>query len=152
VTQTFHAAGHFTPDTLCAVIDGELAVWSHGTIQQNLRYCHSCTVRGLAATRLKTVIRQVGARLNSFAFDSPDRDRIPENDPVRSDSQATLIAVLKQIRASFRQPLLLCDVNVVKYTDIAAILDVSIEIVMSGISIARDAVIQILQLQFGELQ
>jgi DNA-directed RNA polymerase specialized sigma24 family protein len=43
-------------------------------------------------------------------------------------------------------------VNAVKYNDIAAILDVSIEIVMSRISIALDAVIQILQLQFGELQ
>jgi DNA-directed RNA polymerase specialized sigma24 family protein len=152
VTQTFHDAGHLTPEALCAVIDGELAVWSHRTIQQNLRYCHSCTARSLSATGLKRAIRQVEARFNPYAFDSPDRDRIPENDPVRSDNQATVIAVLRQIRAPFRQPLLLCDVNAVKYNDIAAILDVSIEIVMSRISIALDAVIQILQLQFGELQ
>ena len=152
MTQTFHAAGHFTPDTLCAVIDGELATWSHRIIQQNLRYCPSCTVCSLSATGLKTAICQVGARFNPYAFGSPDRDRIPENDPVRSDNQATLIAVLKQIRAPFGQPLLLCDVNAVKYNDFAAILDVSIEIVMSRTSIARDTVIQILQLQFGELQ
>ena len=152
MTQTFHAAGHFTPDTLCAVIDGELAVWSHGTIQQNLRYCHSCTVRGLAATRLKTVIRQVGVRFDPYAFDSSDWDRIPEKDLVQSDNQATVIAALKQIRTPFREPLLLCDVHAVKYNDIAAILDFTVEIVMPRISIARDTVSQILQLQFGELK
>jgi DNA-directed RNA polymerase specialized sigma24 family protein len=63
-----------------------------------------------------------------------------------------MIAVLKQIRAPFRQPLLFCDVDAVKYDDIAAILDISVENVMFRISIARDTISQILQLQFGELQ
>jgi DNA-directed RNA polymerase specialized sigma24 family protein len=152
VTQTIHATEHFTPDTLCAFIDGELAAWSHRTIQQHLMYCHSCALRALSATLLKTAIRQVGARFNTYAFDSSDWDRIPEKEPVRSDNQATVIAALKQIRASFREPLLLCDVDAVKYRDIAAILDIPIEIVMSRISIARDTISQILQLQFGELQ
>ena len=152
MTQTIHATEHFTPYSLCAFIEGELAAWSHRTIQQHLTYCHTSTLRALSAAQLKAAIAQVGIRLIPYSFDSSHWDRIPENDPVRSEHRATVIAVLKQIRASFRQPLLLCDVNVVKYTDIAAILDVSIEIVMSGISIARDAVIQILQLQFGELQ
>jgi DNA-directed RNA polymerase specialized sigma24 family protein len=152
VTQTIYATEHFTPDTLCAFIDGELAAWSHRTLQQHLIYCHSCTVRALSATRLKTAILQVGVRFNPYAFDSPDWDRFPEKDPVRSDNQATVIAVLKQIRAPFRQPLLLCDVDAVRYNDIAAILDISVEIVMSRISIARDTISQILQLQVGELQ
>jgi DNA-directed RNA polymerase specialized sigma24 family protein len=43
-------------------------------------------------------------------------------------------------------------VDAVKYQDIAAILDIPVEIVMSRISIARDTISQILQLQFGELQ
>jgi hypothetical protein len=81
VTQTIHATEHFTPDTLCAFIDGELAAWSHRTIQQHLVYCHSCTVRALSATRLQAAIRQVGVRFNPCAFDSPDWDRIPEKDP-----------------------------------------------------------------------
>ena len=150
--QAIHVTEHFTPHTLCAFIDGELAAWSHRTIQQHLMYGHSCMVRTPSATRLQTAIRQVGARFNPSAFDSHDRDRIQENDPVRSDNQATLIAVLKQIRAPFRQPLLLCDVHAVKYNDIAAILDFTVEIVMPRISIARDTVSQILQLQFGELK
>lgn len=152
MTQTIHATEHFTPDTLCAFIDGELTAWSHRTIQQHLMYCHSCAGRTLSATRLKTAIRQVGARFNPGAFDLPDWDRIPEKDPVRSDNLATLTAVLKQIRAPLGQPLLLCDVNAAKYNDIAAILDISVEILTSRISIARDTIRQILQVQFGELQ
>jgi DNA-directed RNA polymerase specialized sigma24 family protein len=76
------------------------------------------------------------------------RKRIPSGLTIRQP----WIAALKQIRASFRQPLLLCDVDAVKYQDIAAILDIPVEIVMSRISIARDTISQILQLQFGELQ
>jgi DNA-directed RNA polymerase specialized sigma24 family protein len=152
MTQTIHATEHFTPDTLCAFIDGELAAWSHRAIQQHLMYCRSCTVRAFLATRLKTVIRQVGVRFDPYAFDSSDWDRIPEKDLVQSDNQATVIAALKQIRTPFREPLLLCDVDAVKYNDIAAILDIPVEIVMSRISIARDTICQILQLQFGELQ
>ena len=152
MTQSIQANEHFTPDTLCAFIDRELEVWSHQTIQQHLMYCHSCTVRARSATRLKAAIRQIGVRFNPCAFDSSDWDRIPEKDSVRSDNQATVIAALKEIRAPFREPLLLCDMDACKYNDIAAILDIPVEIVMSRISIARDTISQILQLQFGELQ
>jgi len=152
VTQTIHANEHFTPDTLCAFIDRELDAWKHRTTKQHLMYCHSCTLRALSAAQLKTAIRQIRVRFNPCAFDSSDWDRIPEKDSVRSDNQATVIAALKQIRAPFREPLLLCDMDACKYNDIAAILDIPVEIVMSRISIARDTISQILQLQFGELQ
>jgi len=152
MTQTIHATEHFTPYTLSAFIDGELAAWSHRTIQQHLTSCHSCTLRALSAAQLKAAIGQVGVRFIPYAFDSSDWDRIPENDPVRSDNQATVFSALEQIRPPFREPLLLCDVEAVKYRDIGAILDIPVEIVMSRISIARDTIIRILQLQCGESQ
>jgi DNA-directed RNA polymerase specialized sigma24 family protein len=152
MTQTIHVTEHLTPCTLCAFIDGELATSSYRTIQQHLTFCHSCTLRALSATQLKAAIGQYGVRLIPCAFDSSGWDRIPENDPVGSDNQATVLAALKQIRTPFREPLLLCDVEAVNYQDIGAILDIPVEIVMSRISIARDTISQILQLQSGESQ
>ena len=152
MTQTIQATEHFTPYTLCAFIDGELAAWSHRTIQQHLTYCHSCTLRALSATQVKAAIGQVGVRFIPYAFDSSDRDRIPESDPEESDNQATVFAALEQIRVPFREPLLLCDVEAVKYHDIGAILDIPVDIVMSRISFARDTIIQFLQQQSEEPQ
>jgi len=150
--QTIYANEHFTPYTLCAFIDGELAAMNQQELQEHLTYCHSCTLRALSATRVKAAIGQVGARFIPYAFDSTDWDRTPEDDLVQSDNQATVLAALKQIRTPFREPLLLCDVEAVKYHDIGAILDIPVEIVMSRISIARDIISQILQQLSGEPQ
>jgi Sigma-70, region 4 len=49
-----------------------------------------------------------------------------------------------------REALLLCDVEEVKYRDIALILDIPIGTVMSRISRARRALRRLLQLQLGE--
>jgi len=152
MTQTIHGTEHFTPYTLCDFIDGELAAWSHRRIQQHLTYCHSCTLRALSAKQVKAAIGQMGGGFIPYAFDSSDWDRIPKADPVQSDIQETVFAALKQIRVPFREPLLLCDVEAVKYHDIGAILDIPVEIVMSRISIARETICQILQLQSGGSQ
>jgi DNA-directed RNA polymerase specialized sigma24 family protein len=152
MTQSIYATEHFTPYTLCAFIDGELAAWSHRTIQQHLTYCHSCTLRALTAAQLKAAIAQVGIRFIPYAFDSSDCDRIPENDPVRSEHQATLFAALMQIQPAFLEPLVLCDVEAIKYHDIGIILDIPVDIVKSRISRARVAISQILQQQYGEPQ
>jgi RNA polymerase sigma factor, sigma-70 family len=74
----------------------------------------------------------------------------PEHTLIRLDNQAALHAALEQLHPPFREVLLLCDVEEIKYKDIAVILDVPIGTVMSRISRARRTLRQLLQQQFGE--
>jgi hypothetical protein len=152
MTQTIHATQHLDPNTLCAFIDGELATTNQQEIQEHLTYCHPCTLGALSLSQLKAAIAHVGLRFIPYAFGSIDWDQVRENDPIRSVHQATLYAALKQIQPPFREPLLLCDVEAVKYRDIGAILDIPVDTVMSRISIARDTIRQTMQQQFGEPQ
>jgi RNA polymerase sigma-70 factor (ECF subfamily) len=74
----------------------------------------------------------------------------PEDTLIRLDNQATLHLALAQLQPQLREVLLLCDVEEIKYKDIAAILDVPIGTVMSRISRARSTLRQLLQPQLGE--
>jgi RNA polymerase sigma-70 factor (ECF subfamily) len=86
-----------------------------------------------------------------FLEDHPDTlDTIaagstPEDTLIRLDNQATLHAALEQLQPQLREALLLCDVEEIKYKDIAVILDVPIGTVMSRISRARRTLRQLLQ-------
>jgi len=152
MTQTVHAAEHLHPDALCAFIDGELATMNQQELQEHLTYCHPCTLRALSVWQLKAAVAQSGFRFIPHAFDFSEGSRNLKNELFRSDYQASLFAALRQIQPPFREPLLLCDVEALKYHDIGAILDIPVDTVMSRISIARDTIRQILQQQFGELQ
>jgi RNA polymerase sigma-70 factor (ECF subfamily) len=91
-----------------------------------------------------------------FLEDDPDTlDTIaagptPEDTLIRLDNQATLHAALERLQPQLREALLLCDVEEIKYKDIAIILDVPIGTVMSRISRARRTLRQLLQSQLGE--
>ena len=91
-----------------------------------------------------------------FLEDHPDTlDTIaagptPEDTLIRLDNQATLHAALERLQPQLREALLLCDVEEIKYKDIAVILDVPIGTVMSRISRARRTLRQLLQSQLGE--
>jgi RNA polymerase sigma-70 factor (ECF subfamily) len=91
-----------------------------------------------------------------FLEDHPDTlDTIaagstPEDTLIRLDNQATLQAALEQLQPQLREALLLCDVEEIKYKDIAVILDVPIGTVMSRISRARRTLRQLLQPHLGE--
>lgn len=74
----------------------------------------------------------------------------PEDTLIRLDNQATLHAALERLQPQLREALLLCDVEEIKYKDIAVILDVPIGTVMSRISRARRTLRQLLQSQLGE--
>ena len=74
----------------------------------------------------------------------------PEDTLIRLDNQAALHTALEQLHPSLREVLLLCDVEEIKYKDIAVILDVPIGTVMSRISRARRTLRQLLQPQLGE--
>jgi RNA polymerase sigma-70 factor (ECF subfamily) len=74
----------------------------------------------------------------------------PEDNLIRLDNEAALHAALEQLQPQLREVLLLCDVQEIKYKDIAVILDVPIGTVMSRISRARRTLRLLLQPQLGE--
>jgi RNA polymerase sigma-70 factor (ECF subfamily) len=74
----------------------------------------------------------------------------PEDILLRLDNEAALHTALEQLQPQLREALLLCDVEEIKYKDIALILDVPIGTVMSRISRARRTLRQLLQPHLGE--
>ena len=74
----------------------------------------------------------------------------PEDTLIRLDNEAALHTALEQLQPMLREALLLCDVEEIKYKDIAVILDVPIGTVMSRISRARRILRQLLQPHLGE--
>jgi RNA polymerase sigma-70 factor (ECF subfamily) len=84
------------------------------------------------------------------ALDTPAPDPTPEDNLIRLDNQAALQTALEQLQPQLREVLLLCDVEEIKYKDIAIILDVPIGTVMSRISRARVTLRQLLKQQLGE--
>jgi RNA polymerase sigma-70 factor (ECF subfamily) len=99
---------------------------------------------GIAASR--TVFLEDHPDLLDTAGDFPT----PEDHLIRLDNQAAVHQALDQLQPSLREVLLLCDVEELRYKEIAAILDVPIGTVMSRISRARRALHQLLQSQFRE--
>jgi RNA polymerase sigma factor (sigma-70 family) len=83
-------------------------------------------------------------------LDTATAGATPEDNLIRLDNQAALHAALEQLQPQLREALLLCDVEEIKYKDIAVILDVPIGTVMSRISRARRTLRQLLQPQLGE--
>jgi RNA polymerase sigma-70 factor (ECF subfamily) len=74
----------------------------------------------------------------------------PEDILLRLDDHAAIHTALEQLQPQLREALLLCDVEEIKYKDIAVILDIPIGTVMSRISRARRTLRQLLQSQLGE--
>jgi len=79
-----------------------------------------------------------------------DAGSTPEDHILRLDNQAAVNEALDQLQPALREALLLCDVEELKYKEIAAVLDVPIGTVMSRISRARRTLYQLLQPQLGE--
>jgi RNA polymerase sigma factor (sigma-70 family) len=109
-----------------------------------LRNTFLTTRTGIAATR--TVFLED----HPDALDTATTDPTPEDHLIRLDNQAALETALEQLPPQLREALLLCDVEDIKYKDIAIILDVPIGTVMSRISRARATLRQLLQQQLGE--
>lgn len=76
----------------------------------------------------------------------------PEENLIRLSDRAALETALEQLQEPLREVLLLCDVEELKYKEIAVVLDLPIGTVMSRISRARSALRQLLQPQFGASQ
>jgi RNA polymerase sigma-70 factor (ECF subfamily) len=109
-----------------------------------LRNTFLTTRTAIAASRTVFLEDQPGA-LDAFT-----PEPTPEDILIRLDNQAALHAALDQLQPPLREVLLLCDVEEIKYKDIAVILDVPIGTVMSRLSRARRTLRQLLQPQLGE--
>ena len=98
----------------------------------------------------------IAASRTVFLEDHPDllettSDSLtPEDHLIRLNNQAAVNNALEQLQPPLREVLLLCDVEELKYKDIAAVLDVPIGTVMSRISRARRALQQLLHSEFRE--
>jgi RNA polymerase sigma factor (sigma-70 family) len=108
-----------------------------------LRNTFLTTRTGIAASR--TVFLED----HPDTIDSTASGPTPEENLIRLDNEVTLHAALEQLQPQLREVLLLCDVEEIKYKDIATILDVPIGTVMSRISRARRILRQLLQPQLG---
>jgi RNA polymerase sigma-70 factor (ECF subfamily) len=86
------------------------------------------------------------------AFDTPDDGPTPEDTLIDLDDAAVLRAALDQLQPPLREVLLLCDVEDLKYKEIALVLDIPIGTVMSRVSRARQMLRQILQSQIARPQ
>lgn len=71
--------------------------------------------------------------------------RTPEVDLIRLSDQAALEAAMEELPAPLLEVILLCDVEELKYREIAGILQIPIGTVMSRIARARSALRQTLQ-------
>ena len=83
-------------------------------------------------------------------LDTAEAGPTPEDHLIQLNNEASLYAALDRLPPPLREVLLLCDVEELKYKDIAIVLDLPIGTVMSRISRARAALRQLLQPQFGE--
>ena len=117
-----------------------------GWIFRILRNTFLTSRTGIAASR--TVFLED----HQQALDTTDAGPNPEDNLIRLDNQAALQRAMEQLEPPLREALLLCDVEEVKYKDIALILDIPIGTVMSRISRARSALRLLLQPQLGESQ
>ncbi len=132
-TKALRAFDSFQPDT-------NFKAW----IFRILRNTFLTTRTGIAAAR--TVFLED----HPDALDTAAPDPTPEDYLIRLDNQAALHIALEQLQPQLREALLLCDVEEIKYKDIALILDVPLGTVMSRISRARRTLRQLLQPQLGE--
>jgi RNA polymerase sigma factor (sigma-70 family) len=132
-TKALRAFDSFQPDT-------NFKAW----IFRILRNTFLTTRAGIAASR--TVFLED----HPDTLDTTASGPTPEDTLIRLDNQAALHTALEQLQPQLREALLLCDVEEIKYKDIALILEVPIGTVMSRISRARRTLRQLLQPHLGE--
>ncbi len=136
LSKALRAFDSFAPDT-------NFKAW----IFRILRNTFLTTRTGIAAMRTSFLEDHEGLEASAAA-----PDPTPEETLIQLDDAAAVQQALLQLPAALRDCLLLCDVEELKYKEIASVLDVPIGTVMSRISRARAALRAHLQPQFGGRQ
>jgi RNA polymerase sigma-70 factor (ECF subfamily) len=83
-------------------------------------------------------------------LESTEDGSTPEDHLIRLSNQAAVHQSLEQLQPQLREAILLCDLEELKYKEIADVLDIPIGTVMSRIARGRRALYQLLQPQFRE--
>lgn len=133
ISKAFRAFDSFQPDT-------NFKAWAF----RILRNTFLTSRTGIVASR--TVFLED----HPDVLDTADANPTPEENLIRLDNQAALYTALDRLQPPLREALLLCDVEEIKYKDIALILDVPIGTVMSRIARARRTLRELLQPLLGE--
>jgi RNA polymerase sigma-70 factor, ECF subfamily len=82
-------------------------------------------------------------------LETSDAGPTPEENLIRLDNKALLQTALEELEPHLREVLLLCDVEELKYKEIALILEIPIGTVMSRIARARSALRRQLEMHTG---
>jgi RNA polymerase sigma-70 factor (ECF subfamily) len=135
LSKALRAFGSFAPGT-------NFKAW----IFRILRNTFLTTRTAIAATR--TTFLEGSEEIEAAA----DANSTPEETLIQLDDAATVQQALLQLPTPLRDCLLLCDVEDLKYREIAGILDLPIGTVMSRISRARASLRAHLQPHFGGRQ
>ena len=133
ISKALRAFASFQPDT-------NFKAW----IFRILRNTYLTSRTGIAASRT------IFIEDHPEVLDTAGAAATPEDTLIQLNNETALYAALDQLQPPLREILLLCDVEGLKYKDIALVLDLPIGTVMSRISRARVALRQLLQPQFGE--
>jgi len=104
-----------------------------------LRNMYLTSRTGLAAHRTVALDEELGD------LEATIDHRTPEVHLLRLNDQATLRAAMEKLSPPLLEVIMLCDVEELKYKEIASVLDVPIGTVMSRIARARTALREILQ-------
>jgi len=83
-------------------------------------------------------------------LETAESDLTPEDEVIKLNDLAALRSALEQLAPRLREVILLCDLEELKYREIAAILDVPIGTVMSRLARARQTLRQILISNSGD--
>ena len=100
---------------------------------------------GLAAQRTVALEDELGDLEEAPHLEGMIDHRTPEMHLLRLSDQATLRAAMEKLSPPLLEVIMLCDVEELKYKEIAAVLDVPIGTVMSRIARARTALRETLQ-------
>ncbi len=143
---------HIDPCTLNHFIDDELHVGEEERIRQHVKCCHLCSLYVVSGKELKAAIARTGLRFAPLAVGAAKTNHARKDNLVYIDSQTALRPAVRQLQPTLRDVLLLCDVEELRYEEIALVLDIPVSTVTSRISDARDALCELLMLQLGKSQ
>jgi hypothetical protein len=152
VIRNEHSSEQIDPCTLNYFIDGELHFGEEERIRQHVKCCRLCALYVVSGKELKAAIARVGLRFVPRAVGTAKANPAQKGNLVYIDSRPALRAAVRQLRPTFREALLLCDVEEHSYGDIAVILDIPVSTVTSRILAGRDTLCELLITQLRKSQ
>ena len=150
--QTTQRIEHLDPHSINVFVDAEHSVGEQERIGSYVEHSRPCPLYLFSAKKLKTAVVRAGLHSEPCATGSGNANHTGNGNLIRFDIQPILHATVNQLLPICREGLFLCDVKKLNHGDIALILDITVSILMSRISDARDALCKLLILQHRKSQ